>query len=149
MSRLDYCNSLYLNIQEGLFKKLQLIQNTAARVLTRTPKFAPILAEIKKLHWLPVKKRIQFKALCLVYKSLHGSGPLHLQKAFNWYVPSRTLRSSEAKLVAILLAKKVTWGGRRFVISAAKLWNNLPLPLRSTVRHLAFRKALKTSLFQN
>lgn len=46
MSKLDYCNSLYLNIQEGLMKKLQLLQNSAARLLTGIPKHASISAKI-------------------------------------------------------------------------------------------------------
>lgn len=64
MSKLDYCNSLYLNIQEGLINKLQLLQNAAARLLSGNPKHGSISAEIGRLHCLPVEKRVQFKALC-------------------------------------------------------------------------------------
>lgn len=144
MAKLDYCNSLYLNIQEGLLCKLQLLQNAAARLLTRTPKFAPISEKVKELHWLPVKKRIHFKALCLLHRSLHGVGPLHLKQTLKWYFPPRTLRSSEAKLASVPFARRATWGGKRFTVCAATLWNNLPISLRSTEKHLDFRKALKT-----
>ena len=38
-SKLDYCNSLYLNISNQQLNRLQLILNSAARAVTKTPKF--------------------------------------------------------------------------------------------------------------
>lgn len=80
LSRVDYCNSLHLNIQKKHLNSLQLVQNAAARLLTGTPKFVSIKKGIKQLHWLPVKQRIQFKSLCTVFKALHGGGPKHLKQ---------------------------------------------------------------------
>ena len=43
----------------------------AARFLTGTKKFAHITLVLKSLHWLLVKKRIDFKVLLLVYYALN------------------------------------------------------------------------------
>ena len=50
-------------LPQHLISRLQSIQNTAARVVTRTRKFDHITPVLKQLHWLPVRYRIVFKIL--------------------------------------------------------------------------------------
>ena len=71
-SKLDYCNSLYLNISNQQLNRLQLILNSAARAVTNTPKFHHITPHLKSLHWLKITQRIQYKILSLTHKSLRA-----------------------------------------------------------------------------
>ena len=48
-SRLDHCNSLLYGINDGLLKKLQAVQNAAARVTTMTRKFDHITPVLRAL----------------------------------------------------------------------------------------------------
>ncbi len=59
-SRLDYCNALLGGCSVCLLNKLQMVQNTAASVLTRTRKYDHISLVMSTLHWLPIKHRIDF-----------------------------------------------------------------------------------------
>ncbi len=54
-SRLDYCNALLGGCSARLINKLQMVQNAAARVLTRTRKYEYISPVLSTLHcrlWL-------------------------------------------------------------------------------------------------
>ena len=61
-SKLDYCNSPLLNLPSTQTHRLQLVLNSAARAVTKTPKFHHITPILKSLHWLNINQRIQFKA---------------------------------------------------------------------------------------
>ena len=98
-SRLDYCNAILSGLPKKETDRLQLVQNAAARVLTKTKMREHITPVLASLHWLPVVFRIDFKILLLVYKGVNGLAPSYLYDCLKRYVPNRPLRSSNADLL--------------------------------------------------
>ena len=120
-------------LPQHLISRLQSIQNTAARVVTRTRKFDHITPVLTQLHWLPVRYCIVFKILLLVYRALNGTAPSYIRELLKYHTSERKLRLSSQHLLAT---------------PKARLWNSIPLELRSSTSIDIFKRHLKTYLFK-
>ena len=146
-SRLDINNALLAGTSQSNIKRLQIAQNTAARLLTRTKRSEHISPILRSLHWLPVEKRILFKVLVHVYKSLHlDSFPGYLKTLVQEYVPGRSLRSSDRHQLCVPRSHNV-FGDRTYARFAPVSWNALPQELKCANSLLSFKRTLKTHLF--
>jgi len=146
-SRLDYCNVLYLGVSQASLSRLQLVQNSAARLLTGTKKREHITPVLIKLHWLPIRYRVQYKALLYVFKSLNGQSPEYVTDLISRCQSSRSLRSNDQLLLMVPRSRLKCKGDLAFSVAAPRLWNDLPLSVKSCPSLGVFQSALKTYLF--
>ena len=151
ISKLDYCNSLLTGLPACALKPLQMIQNAAARLVFNQPKFSHVTPLLRSLHWLPVIARTEYKTLMLAYKATKGMAPSYLQNMIQPYKPSRSLRSANTGKLAEPSLKhpgQRSTRPRLFSLLAPKLWNELPIALRTADSLPIFRRNLKTHLFR-
>ena len=83
-------------------RKLQRVQNAAARIVCQVPRREYHSAELlKDLHWyLPVRGRVDYKIAVLCYKAVKLQQPSCLTGLLSSYRQSRVLRSSSSDLLS-------------------------------------------------
>ena len=155
-SKLDYCNSLFLNLPKFELNRLQSILNSAARAITNTSKFSKITPVLKSLHWLKISQRIHFKILSITYSALQSNQPSYLRSLLSVQNKVNTRSSSAVSLIRPSNPSSLLITNRSFTFTAPFLWNQLPTDMRTpstdncsslSLSSSVFHKRLKTYLF--
>ena len=121
-SKLVFNNALLSGLPDNLLSRLQLAQNTGARVVSRTRKDNNISPVLRSLHWLLVKKRIDFKLLLMVYKVMHSRNPPdYLVALLPHHTAPRYLPSASKLLTVTLKWPCKAVGKRALSVSAPRL----------------------------
>lgn len=143
ISRINYCNNLYVSLLLRLIQRLQQIQNGVTRLVlsgSRLDHISPVLA---RLQWLRILSQIKFKVLIFTYRVLHGQGhsPMPLDPpswcSFWWQWWTRPAKNFLK-----------TTRSQAFSVVAPSVWNCLPVELCLAPSLQDFKKQLKTHLFQ-
>ena len=139
ISSLDYCNALYIGANQSVVKRLQSLQNRAARIIKGLKRKDNVELHLKELHWLKVRERVEFKILLLTFKCIHGLAPKYLCDLIQ-YSPScgRNVNLHCPSLISSMA----------FSVVAPKLWNDLPLDIQRTADVDLFKNKLKSHLFR-
>ena len=127
-SRLDNGNATLFGLPDNQLNRLQGMLNIAARIITLTSPINRITPILKELHWLPVKKRIEYKIVLLTFKALHGLAPQYIAQLLKPKPTPRQLRTilRRKSFENVPQARTKTFGDRAFSCVAPMLWNALP-----------------------
>ena len=114
----------------------------AARLVLRN-KHISAAASLSQLHWLPISKRIDFKLATITYKLLITQQPAYLRSLINYQVYSYQSRSA-AQHKLHESAVHTTIGQRAFSSASPRVFNGIPLDVRSAPSTQSFKRQLKT-----
>ena len=124
----------------------------SARILRKVSEmqmFSHITPVLRSPHWLPIKQRVQFKMLILVFKAINGLSPNYISNLVNILSPTKYLirRNNEILQEPYNGKTKKTLGERLFAVAAPRLFNSLPREIRHETCFNTFKTKVKTFLF--
>ena len=155
ISKLDYCNALYMNLPKTRLNKLGAILNYCVRFIYNIKdRQLDLLPYYKKAHILTINLRVQFKVCLLSYKIVHDMAPGYLSELVEMEISTdsyNTRTKPDADNLRMKLPKvyKNKASDRRFSVHAPETWNSLPYNIRSINNVESFKKHLKTYLFNS
>ena len=76
---LDYSNSILAGLSDSTINQMQRIQNYGAKLVLGKTRYCSSKQALAELHWLPIKSRMKFKILTIVYKCLREDAPDYLR----------------------------------------------------------------------
>jgi len=146
LSRLDYCNSLLVCSSQSTLRRLQRVQDAAARLLCNASPRSHASPLRQRLNWLPVSSRIQFKLCTLMFDIQHGTAPQYLAELCDRCDDTRLRSAARGNFAVRRTRLRVT--DKAFSVAGPRAWNALPADIKLTDSRLTFRRKLKTYLFQ-
>jgi len=120
----DYCNAVIHGTPSYSIKKLQRVQNNAARIVLEAPRRSHVSPLLRTLHWLPVQHRIDYKMALLTFKVRSTSISSYLRFLIQDREHGHNLRSTTTALRQPFTT--TTFAKRAFPCSAPAVWNSLP-----------------------
>ena len=97
---------------------------------------------LTELHWLPVKARVMFKVLVILFRVIMCTAPSYLKIIVDPIRQGYRLRSQNE------LSRRTKLADRSKVVTGPKWWNDLPNYLKDIKSETRFRAHLKTYLYR-
>ena len=159
ISKLDYCNVLYMNLAQKRLKKLKSVLNQGIRFIYNIKDWGEdLIPYYKKAHILPIEQRILYKVCLLTHKAVHGTSPAYIRALVTLDTPTDLTTLTRSKMASdpgtvdafrLKMTKmtKTKFEDRCFSNYAPATWNVLPLGLRCLVSTTEFKRKLKNHFY--
>ena len=142
-SRLNYCDTIWDNCGVRNKNRLQTIQNRCARRIKGAKPGTSAQPIIRNLGWLNLEQKRKLHKCVLMKKIFHGEGPSKLKELFSSYQRERTITTRQGANNDLSVPSISTdYLKRSFYYDVTKMWNALPVELRTIERPDTFKGTL-------
>ena len=133
-STLLYCLPLFCGCEATELKSLQVLQNRAAQIVTRSPPRSHRNWMFDKLNWLTINQLTHYHTLLTLFRIRLSNEPEYLA----------TILRQENAYGRILLPKpNLELAEKSFGIRGIRLWNTLPRELKTEMKVSGFKVKLR------
>ena len=148
MSKLVYLIPLWGGSSKGLLKCLQIIQNKAARAVTKLNWYTPTADLLRQCNWLSVHQLSVYHSVTLAFKVMKAKSPKYLFTMFNTSYNYKT-RQADSGMIRSTRTPELDLAKDSFSWRAADLFNQLPEHIRNLNNLQAFKLAAKKWVREN
>ena len=142
MSYLRYLVPLYGGCPDYLLNSLQILQNKAARLVTKSSWFTPTSTMLQQVGWLNIRQLIAYHSLIMIYQIKHEKKPSYIFDRISATFNVAT-RFAETNAIKDSRTMKTNIGKQSFLPRTISAWNRLPVDLRTTSSLEKFKSCLK------
>ena len=134
MSTLVFMMPVWGGTEEFIIRAAQVIQNRAARIVTKMGWFTPQRILLKQSNWLSIRQLITYHTLIQVWRTRKNKKPQYMFENFNRKFNYRTrgvtggLHEAEGLLQIPESDKAIAKKG--IMVRGPTMWNQLPRELR-------------------
>ena len=130
---LDYCDIAWSSIGKTACARLDKLQERASKLIlpqSREP--------LKHLRWLPLAKRRDMHTTTMTFRCMSGKVPISFKQYFKRNSCPYELRKNKNNLMIPRVNTEIARGS--FYYSGAKLYNNLPNKIKTSLSMSALKK---------
>ena len=138
LSVISYMISVWGGAEAYIIRAVQVMQNKAARSVTKLSWFTPTHVLLLQCNWLSIKQLIFYHSVLQVWKIRTAEVPVYLNSRMQLSV---TRSAEEGTLRVPIAESSIT--SKSFLVRAAVMWNSIPPSLRNIKRFESFKSKLK------
>ena len=148
LSKLTYLIALWGGTSGYLIKSLQIIQTSAARVVTKLDWSTPTSELLKQCGWLSVQQLVVYHSVLMVYKVVRTESPAYLYSMFQTKYQYRT-RQADSGVIKHMYCPRLSLTCQSFRFQASGHFNNLPSSIRNSETLQGFKLLVKKWILEN
>ena len=148
MSVIVYMIAVWGGTEKYVVKAVQVMQNRAARCITKLGWLTPTKTLLDQCNWLSIKQMIFYHTALQVWSVRSSKVPVYINSKLKPAITRRHTRSTvEGKLMEPVVEKSVTRSS--FMVRSASTWNQIPPDIRNIEKLETFKGNLKTWIRKN
>ena len=133
-SVLVYCLPLFGGCDKADIHSLQVLQNKAAQIVTKSPPRSIRNPMYDQLDWLSVNQLVAYHTLIQVYKIRKSEEPEYL-----YGILSNDNRNDHI----VIPNSELSLFKKSFTCRGSQLWNSVPVQIRQSLKIGSFKKSIR------
>ena len=138
MSIITYMVVVWGGTENYVLRAVQVMQNKAARCVTKLSWFTTTRILLNQCNWLSIKQIVVYQTALQVWKVKESKQPVYIASSLK---TATTRSGAQGNLLVPVVESSLA--SKSFMVRSASTWNSIPPEIRNTRNLQGFKKKLK------